>query len=35
MPWDMVGIGAAVSIVLFVFGTFYFRKMEKVFADVA
>lgn len=35
MPWDLVGIGAAVSIVLFVFGAFYFKRMERTFADIA
>lgn len=35
MPWQWIGPGAPVSIGLFVFGLFYFRKMEKVFADVA
>lgn len=35
MPWDLILEGGIVALVLFVFGTFYFRKMEKVFADVA
>ncbi|QNL20603.1 ABC transporter permease [Hyphobacterium sp. CCMP332] len=35
MPWDLIGIGAMVSVLLFVFGSFYFRKMERNFADVA
>lgn len=35
MPWDILGIGAIVSLILFVTGMFYFTKMEKHFADVA
>lgn len=35
MPWEWIGTGAVVSVVLFVFGAFYFRRMERVFADVA
>jgi len=35
MPWDMILPGAAVSILIFVTGAMYFRRMEKVFADVA
>lgn len=35
MPWEWVWPGAIVAVVLFVFGLFYFRRMEKVFADVA
>ncbi len=35
MPWDLIGIGAGVSVLLFLFGAFYFRKMEKTFADIA
>lgn len=35
MPWDLIGIGFAVAIALFVFGSFYFQKVEKHFADIA
>jgi lipopolysaccharide transport system permease protein len=35
MPWHMILPGLAVSVLLFVFGLFYFRKMERIFADVA
>lgn len=35
MPWEWIWPGAIVAVVLFVFGLFYFRKMERVFADVA
>lgn len=35
LPWEWIWPGAIVSVILFVFGLFYFRRMEKVFADVA
>lgn len=35
MPWQMILIGAGVSFFVFLFGSFYFKKMERVFADVA
>jgi lipopolysaccharide transport system permease protein len=35
MPWDMLAVGGAVSVILFLTGAMYFRRMEKVFADVA
>lgn len=35
MPWDLIGIGAGVSVLLFVLGAFYFKRMEKTFADIA
>src|SRR5690606_13448686 len=35
MPWQYIGVGAAVASVLFVTGALYFRRMERVFADVA
>ncbi|NUO03624.1 MAG: ABC transporter permease [Saprospiraceae bacterium] len=35
MPWDLMLEGGLVSLALFVFGAYYFRRMEKVFADVA
>ena len=35
MPWAYIAPGGVVALLLFVFGLFYFRKMEKVFADVA
>ncbi len=34
MPWEMIGIGAGVSLLLFVSGALYFRRMERIFADV-
>lgn len=35
MPWDLLAVGACVSMVLLVSGAFYFRRMERIFADVA
>lgn len=35
MPWEWIWPGAIVACLFFVFGLFYFRKMERVFADVA
>ncbi len=34
MPWNLIGIGAVMAIVLLVTGAFYFGKREHVFADV-
>lgn len=34
-PYQWMLIGTFMSLTLFVFGLFYFRKMERVFADVA
>ena len=35
MPWDLIWTGAVSSIVLTVFGAHYFRRTERIFADVA
>jgi lipopolysaccharide transport system permease protein len=35
MPWDLIGVGSIVALGLFISGGFYFRRMEKYFADVA
>jgi lipopolysaccharide transport system permease protein len=34
MPWDLLAVGAGVSAILFLTGIFYFRRMERKFADV-
>jgi lipopolysaccharide transport system permease protein len=34
-PWHLIAPGAMVSVLLFTFAAFYFRKMERIFADVA
>ncbi|HEX6964906.1 MAG TPA: ABC transporter permease [Gemmatimonadaceae bacterium] len=34
VPWEMVGISLAVALVLLVTGALYFRRTERVFADV-
>lgn len=35
MPWDLIAVGTASSIVLGLAGLLYFRRRERVFADVA
>jgi len=35
MPWDLIGVGMFSSIVLAVSGVYYFRRMERLFSDVA
>ena len=35
IPWDLILSGTITSIVFFITGLFYFRRMEKYFADVA
>ena len=35
MPWDWIGIGTAVAVFFFVTGALYFKRMERIFADVA
>jgi lipopolysaccharide transport system permease protein len=35
MPWDLILVGSIVSIILFITGAFYFRRIEKYFSDVA
>lgn len=34
MPWDLIGIGSLSSIIIFISGVFYFKKTERIFADV-
>ena len=35
MPWNIIGISSISAIIIFITGTWYFRKMEKHFADLA
>lgn len=35
IPWNYIGLGTGVATLLFAGGLFYFRKMERNFADVA
>ncbi len=35
VPWDLLAVGATTSAILAISGLFYFRRMERVFADVA
>ena len=34
MPWDMIGAGSVVAMILFVTGALYFKRVECIFADV-
>lgn len=35
MPWDLICMGLLSAIILALSGAFYFRRMERIFADVA
>ena len=35
MPWDLIAIGSVSAVVIFISGAFYFKRMERWFADVA
>ncbi len=35
MPWDLIGMGTLTSIILFFTGALYFKRKERIFADVA
>jgi lipopolysaccharide transport system permease protein len=35
MPWDLITISYITAIFILVTGAFYFRKMERYFADIA
>ena len=35
MPWDLIFVGTISAIIIFITGMFIFRRMEKIFADVA
>jgi len=35
MPWDLIGIGAISALIMFITGAYYFKKKERIFADVA
>ena len=34
IPWDLIAEGAAVAVAFLVVGAFYFRRSERLFADV-
>ncbi|MDQ3021274.1 MAG: ABC transporter permease [Bacteroidota bacterium] len=34
MPWDLIGIGSISSLIIFISGTYYFKRAERIFADV-
>lgn len=35
MPWDLIGMGMLMAIFLFITGALYFKRKERIFADVA
>jgi lipopolysaccharide transport system permease protein len=35
MPWDLLAVGTVSAIVIFLTGALYFKRMERIFADVA
>jgi len=35
MPWDLIGAGGLTAAAFLVFGALYFRRTERIFADVA
>ena len=35
MPWDLIGIGSISAFVMLISGAYYFKKKERIFADVA
>lgn len=35
MPWDLIGMGTISALLVMISGAFYFRRMERIFADVA
>ena len=35
MPWDLIGVGTLTAALVAIGGAFYFRRMERIFADVA
>ena len=35
MPWDLIGMGSLTAVILFITGAFYFKRKERIFADVA
>ena len=35
MPWDLIGMGTISATLIFISGAYYFRRMERIFADVA
>ena len=35
MPWDLIGMGTVSAIFLFISGAYYFKRKERIFADVA
>jgi lipopolysaccharide transport system permease protein len=34
MPWDLLSVGTMTALIIFITGVIYFRRMERIFADV-
>ena len=34
MPWDLIAVGSTVALIIVVSGAFFFRRAERIFADV-
>jgi lipopolysaccharide transport system permease protein len=34
MPWDFIGVGAIAALLIFLTGIIYYKRMERIFADV-
>ena len=34
MPWDFIGVGSLSAVLILLSGLIYFRRMERIFADV-
>jgi lipopolysaccharide transport system permease protein len=34
MPWDLLAVGSVTAMLVALSGAFYFRRMERIFADV-
>lgn len=35
MPWDLIGMGSIMAAIIFISGAMYFKRKERIFADVA
>lgn len=35
MPWGLIGVGTITASFLFITGALYFKRKERIFADVA
>ena len=35
MPWDLIAVGGVTAVLVCLAGAYYFRRMERIFVDVA